>query len=386
MRQPVIIDAIRTPIGKKNGAFRETLPASLLGHVQKRILQRSGIEPDAVGQVVGGCVTQVGEQAFNVTRTAWLYAGLPYSVAATTVDCQCGSSQQANHMVDNMIRSRVIDVGIACGVEVMTRIPMGANTTIGFGRARPDDFPYDMPNQFVAAERIAKKHGVTRQQADRLGLTSQQRAAAAARSGRLQEEIEPVEVTIPQSVGAAASRHLVTADEGIRATSAEALARLRPVLDDGIHTAGNTSQISDGAAAVLWMEQACAQRRGLRPRARIFSQVLVGTDPCFHIEGPIDATRALLKASGLSLRTIDRFEINEAFASVVLAWRQTFDIDDAQLNVNGGAIALGHPMGASGARLITTALCELERSDREFALIAMCCGGAVATGTILQRC
>jgi acetyl-CoA C-acetyltransferase len=379
MREPVIVEAVRTPIGKRGGQLSGRHPIEVLGHVQRAVMARAGIEPAEVGQVVGGCVTQVGEQSFNTTRMAWLHAGLPFQVAASTLDCQCGSSQQANHVVHSMIASGVFDVGIACGVEMMSRVPIGANTREP-GRPQPRDFPWDMPNQFVAAERIAGKHGFTRADVDAIGLSSQRRAAAATAEGRFEREIAPVPLP-----AAAVFRDGSLRDEGLRETSAEGLAALAPILPDGVHTAGNTSQISDGAAAVLWMEEGMARARGLRPRARIRAQVLVGTDPYYHIEGPVDATAALLARAGMAIGDIDLFEVNEAFAAVVLAWLRAYDADPARLNVNGGAIALGHPMGATGARLITTALHELERSGGSTALIAMCCGGAVATGTILER-
>jgi acetyl-CoA C-acetyltransferase len=381
MRAPVIVEAVRTPIGKRGGQLSGRHPIEVLGHVQRAVMARAGIEPAEVGQVVGGCVTQVGEQSFNTTRMAWLHAGLPFQVAASTLDCQCGSSQQANHVVHSMIAAGVFDVGIACGVEMMSRVPIGANTREP-GRPQPRDFPWDMPNQFVAAERIASKHGFTRADVDAIGLSSQRRAAAATAEGRFEREIAPV--PLPAAGGPVAAV-AVRCDEGLRETSAEGLAALAPILPDGVHTAGNTSQISDGAAAVLWMEEGMARARGLRPRARIRAQVLVGTDPYYHIEGPVDATAALLSRAGMAIGDIDLFEINEAFAAVVLAWLRAYDADPARLNVNGGAIALGHPMGATGARLITTALHELERSGGSTALIAMCCGGAVATGTILER-
>jgi acetyl-CoA C-acetyltransferase len=375
---PVIVEAVRTPIGRRGGQLAGRPAIEVLGRVQTAVLERAGVEPRDVGQLVGGCVTQVGEQSFNVTRMAWLHAGMPFQVAATTVDCQCGSSQQANHVVHSMIAAGVFDVGVACGVEMMSRVPIGANTK-GPGRPQPPDFPHDMPNQFVAAERIAAKHGLTREDADALGLASQRRAAAAVAAGRFDRELVPVETCV-DGVAAAFSR-----DEGLRETTAEGLAALRPVRPGGIHTAGNTSQISDGAAAVLWMDEREARRRGLRARARIRAQVLVGTDPYFHIEGPIDATAAVLAKAGMTIGDVDLFEINEAFAAVVLAWLRVYGVDPDRVNVNGGAIALGHPMGATGARLITTALHELERSGGTTALIAMCCGGAVATGTIIER-
>jgi acetyl-CoA C-acetyltransferase len=325
-------------------------------------------------------VTQAGEQGSNITRNAWLSSGLPYEVACTTVDCQCGSSQQANHLVSDMIAAGSIEIGLACGVEMMSRVPIGANTQSP-GRPKPRGFPHDLPSQFVGAERIAAKHGIDREDADAFGLRSQRRAAAAAAGGRLAAEIAPIEMP----AGDGGELVSVADDEGIRPSTRAGLAGLPPILKGGIHTAGTTSQISDGASAALWMSDAAAKARGLRGRARIRAHVLVGTDPHLHIEGPVDATRALLARTTLSIDDIDVFEINEAFAAVVLAWERSFGADPGRVNVNGGAIALGHPMGATGTRLIGAAVTELERRDGTLALVAMCCGGAVATGTILER-
>jgi acetyl-CoA C-acetyltransferase len=390
MGTPVIVEAGRTAIGRRNGDFADVHAAHLLAKAQVGVLERAGWEPGRVGQVVGGCVTQAGEQASNVTRTAWLSADLPYTVAGTTIDCQCGSSQQANHMVANLITAGAIDVGVACGVEHMSKVWLGANvprvsdTEFINGSSRPDGFSWDMPDQFGAAERIAALRGITRADVDHLGLISQQKAIRATEEGRFEREIIPVEVT-----DAAGTTRTVARDGGLRETSAEKLAALNPVLPDGMHTAGNSSQISDGAAAVLWMDEDLARAEGLRPRARLLAQCLVGSDPYYHLDGPIDSTRKLLEMTGLTLGDIDIVEINEAFASVVLSWARVYGITDDELltkiNVNGGAIALGHPVGATGSRLITTALHELERSDKELALVTMCCGGAVSTGTIIQR-
>ncbi len=376
MSAPVIVEAIRTPIGKRGGSLSGLHPVQLLGRLQRNILERVGIPSREVGQVIGGCVTQVGEQALNVTRTAWLFEDLAPEVGATTIDCQCGSSQQANHLVHSLIASKVIDVGLACGVESMSRVRLGANVAPELGRPRPAGFPYDMRDQFVSAERLAHRFEITREQADRFAVSSQQKAEVAAREGRWTREIAPIE---------AHPNTRVSLDEGLRPTTMDAISRLPATLPDGIHTAANTSQISDGAAAVMWMNADKARALGLRPRAEIVAQVVIGCDPYLQLTGPIDATHALLKKSGMGLHSIDLFEINEAFAAVVLAWRRTFDVNDDRLNVNGGAIALGHPMGATGARLIISALHELERTDQELALIAMCCGGAVATGTIIRR-
>ncbi|HUA95811.1 MAG TPA: steroid 3-ketoacyl-CoA thiolase [Acidimicrobiales bacterium] len=390
MPQPVIVEAVRTPIGKRNGWLSGLRAADVLGAAQVEVVKRSGLDPASVEQVVGGCVTQAGEQGFNVSRTAWLLAGLPYEVAATTVDCQCGSSQQANHFVANLIAAGAIDVGIGCGVETMSRIPLGANASApGVGRALPEDLPYDMPDQFTAAERIAKKRGITREDVDWLGLESQRKAAQAVAEDRFAREIVPVEAPMVGEEGPrgehTGGRQVVTKDQGPRDTTAEGLAKLKPVLPDGIHTAGNSSQISDGAAAVLWMSEERAKAEGLRPRARIVAQVLVGSDPYYHLDGPVAATTKVLEKAGMTIGDIDLFEVNEAFASVVLSWGRTHDVDWDKVNVNGGAIAVGHPVGATGSRLLTTILHELERRDASVGLVSMCCGGALATGTIIER-
>lgn len=390
MGTPVIVEAARTALQKRNGAFADVHAAHLLGHAQAGVVARAGVDPEAIGQVVGGCVTQAGEQASNVSRTSWLAQGFPYQVAATTIDAQCGSSQQANHMINNLIAADAIDVGMACGVEHMSKVWLGANvprvddTTFLNGRSRPEEFPWDMPDQFGAAERIAEKRGITRERVDWLGLISQQKAQRATAEGRFEREIIPVEVTLADGETVTVDR-----DGGLRDTTAETLAGLTPVMPDGMHTAGNSSQITDGAVAVLWMDQQRAEAEGLKPRAKIVSQCLVGSDPYYHLDGPVDATAKVLEMSGMSLDDMDVIEVNEAFASVVLSWASVYNVSDEDLmervNINGGAIALGHPVGATGARLITTALHELERQDKEFALITMCCGGAIATGSILQR-
>jgi acetyl-CoA C-acetyltransferase len=385
MGRPVIVEAVRTPIGKRGGFLSGQHPSAVLGRLLKAILERTGVRPADIGQVIGGCVTQVGEQGFNITRMAWLSAGLPHEVGATTVDCQCGASQQANHLIHALIAADVIDVGIACGIEFMSRVPIGANTLRGPGKVIPPSFPYELPHQFVAAERIARKHGLSRGDLDRVGLSSQCRAAAADADHRFSREIVPVPVTFDEAGAPTVGGAVVGRDEGLRTTTAEGLARLEPVLSGGLHTAGTISQISDGAAAILWMDRDRAAAAGLRPRARLRAQAVVGTDPFYHIDGPVDATAVVLRAAGMTTGDIDIYEINEAFASVVLSWTRAYEVDPGRLNGNGGAIALGHPMGATGARLITTALHELERTGRGTALIAMCCGGAVATGTILER-
>jgi acetyl-CoA C-acetyltransferase len=389
MANPVIVEAVRTPIGKRNGLLSGLRASDLLGAAQVELVKRAGIDPASVEQLVGGCVTTAGEQAFNVTRMAWLSQGLPYEVGATTIDCQCGSSQQANNMINNLVAAGAIDVGIACGVETMSRIPLGSSSIHGPGRAIPADLPYDMPDQFGAAERIAQKRGITREDVDHLGLISQQKAAVAVAEDRFAREIAPVEAPIVGEEGPmgehSGERQVVGKDQGPRETTAEGLAKLKAVMPEGIHTAGNSSQISDGAAAVLWMSEERAKAEGLRPRARIVAQALVGSDPYYHLDGPVEATTRVLNKAGMAIADIDLFEVNEAFASVVLSWAQVHEVDMDKVNVNGGAIALGHPVGATGSRLITTILHELERRDATFGLVSMCCGGALATGTIIER-
>ncbi len=385
--EPVIVEAVRTPIGKRGGALANLHPAYLLGETYRELLARTAIPADCVEQVVGGTVTHAGEQSMNPARSAWLAMGLPYETAATTVDCQCGSSQQANHMVANMIAAGVIDVGIGCGVEAMSRVPLGSGSKHGPGKPFPDEWNVDLPNQFEAAERIARNRGLTREGVDALGLLSQERARTAWAEERFKRETFAVQVPTNEEEQAAGQGmwRLVDRDEGLRDTSMEALGRLKPVMPTAVHTAGNSSQISDGASAIMWASKRMARALKLKARARVVAQALVGSDPHYHLDGPVDATRAVLGKAGMSLRDIDLVEINEAFASVVLSWGQVFEQDLDKVNVNGGAIALGHPVGATGARLITTALHELERRDKEFALITMCAGGALATGTIIQR-
>ena len=385
MARPVIVEAVRSPIGKRNGWLSGFHASELLGNVQVELVKRAGIDPGAVEQIVGGCVTQAGEQASNVTRTAWLGQSLPYETAATTIDCQCGSAQQANNFVASLISADAIEVGIACGIEAMSRVGLGANAINGPGKSKPADFPWDMPDQFGAAERIATKYGITRADVDWLGLESQRKAAVAVAEGRFEREIVPIEAPVVGPEGPTGERKLVNKDQGPRDTTAEGLAGLKPVLPDGMHTAGNSSQISDGAAAILWMSEDRARAEGFRPRGRIVAQTLIGSDPYYHLDGPIAATADVLKKAGMPTDDIDLFEVNEAFASVVMSWAKVHEADWDKVNVNGGAIALGHPVGSTGSRLITTALHELERTDKSLALVTMCCGGALATGTIIER-
>ncbi|MEU8139745.1 steroid 3-ketoacyl-CoA thiolase [Streptodolium elevatio] len=379
MAEPVIVEAVRTPVGRRGGALSGLHPAELLGQTYRELLARAGVHDDIVEQVVGGCVTQAGEQSANVARNAWLAAGLPYDTAATTVDAQSGSGQQAAHFVAALIAGGTIDVGISCGVESMSRVPLGTASAAA-GSPYPASWDIDLPTQFEAAERVARKYGVSREAADGLGLLSQERARQAWNNHRFKHETFGVKVPAGDDAW-----HLVEEDEGVRDTSFDALAALRPVLPAGIHTAGTIAQISDGAAAVLWSSKKSATALGLRPRARVVAQALVGSDPSLNLDGAIAATRTVLGRAGMSLDDIDLIEVNEAFAAVVLAWTKTFDADMSKVNVNGGAIALGHPVGATGTRLLTTALHELERTDKESALIAMCAGGGQATATLIQR-
>jgi acetyl-CoA C-acetyltransferase len=386
MGNPVIVEATRSPIGKRNGWLSGLHATELLGAVQKALVDKAGIDAGAVEQVIGGCVTQFGEQSSNITRVAWLTAGLPEETGATTIDCQCGSAQQANHLVAGLIATGAIDVGIACGIEAMSRVGLGANAGPDRGVLRADSWDIDLPNQFEAAERIAKRRGITRSDIDEFGFQSQHRAKQAWAEGRFDREVSPVEAPIlDDQKRPTAERHFVTRDQGPRDTTLEGLAQLKPVMEGGIHTAGTSSQISDGAAAVLLMDEDKAKSLGLKPRARIVSQALVGAEPYYHLDGPVQSTARVLERAGMKIGDIDVIEINEAFASVVLSWARVHNPDMARVNVNGGAIALGHPVGSTGSRLITTALHELERTDQSTALITMCAGGALSTGTIIER-
>ena len=381
MGTAVIIEAARTPIGKRGGALAGLHAAELLGGIQVALLDRAGLAPAAVEQVAGGCVTQAGEQSNNVTRTAWLHAGLPYAAGCLTLDAQCGSAQQAAHLVAGLIAADAIGIGIACGVEAMSRVPLGTAARADAGSPRPASWDIDLPNQYVAAERIARRRGLSRADVDAFGLRSQTLAQAAWAQGRFDREVVPVKAPLPAEAGS----RVVDRDEGLRETSMAALARLKPVVEDGLHTAGTSSQISDGAAAVLLAEAGRASSLGLRPRARILAQCLVGAEPYYHLDGPVAATERVLAAAGMTIGDIDLIEVNEAFASVALSWLAVYEPDLDRVNVNGGAIALGHPVGSTGARLLTTALHELERRGAATALITMCAGGAMATATIIER-
>jgi acetyl-CoA acyltransferase len=383
MREAVIVEAVRTPMGRRNGKLRDFHPVVLGSMVLKELLQRAQLEPGLVEDVVFGCVGQTGEQSLNIGRNAWLAAGFPVETPATTVDRQCGSSQQAIHFAANLIQSGVAEITIAGGVESMTRVPMGATVTQGPGVPFPPELTelYDMVPQGISAELIARKYDISRREMDEYSVQSHHRAAEATARGYLASQIMPIEVP------ANGHTETMTSDEGIRANASyEATSALQPAFNPEHRiTAGNSSQITDGAAAILLMSRERAQELGLRPRARVRAQKVVGTDPVLMLEGPIPGTAAVLDAARLSLPEIDLFEINEAFASVVLAWQKTTGASLEKTNVNGGAIAIGHPLGASGARLMCHLLNELERRDLHLGLQAMCCGGGIGTATIIER-
>ncbi len=390
MPEAVIVEAVRTPIARGKpvvGDLNGFHAAELLALSLEEILKRSGVAPEDVDYIAGGCVTQAGEQSNNLTRNAWLSLGHTWTGGATTMDSQCGSAQAANHIVNALVKGGSIDIGIACGAESMSRVGLGQNAYNGPGYFIPENFPFDMsPDQFGAAERIAKNRSLTREMVDAFACQSQARAKAAWDAGHFDRETFTVEAPVVgedgQKTGATKT---VTRDQGLRETTLEGLSQLKPIAEGGIHSAGAISQISDGSAAVLWMSAEEAKKRGLKPRARIITDCVVGTDPYYLLDGPVHATERLFKRSGMNMSDIDLFEVNEAFAGVVLSWAQVNDADMSKVNVNGGAIAIGHPVGSTGARLITTALHELERTDKSTALITMCCGSALGTGTIIER-
>ena len=390
MREAVIVDAIRSPIGRGKpikGDLSGVHPVILLSKLLDSLVQRNGLQYEDVEQVIAGCVTQAGEQSNNLARNAWLWLGKNWKTGATTVDSQCGSAQQANHMISAMIQGGSLDIGIACGVESMSRVGLGMNVMSGPGYFHPDGWPWDQTrDQFTSVERMVKNRGLKREDIDKFAFESQTKAAAAWKAGHFDREVLPIEAPILGEDGQPTGEtRMVTTDQGIRPTTLEGLAALKPLQEGGTTTAGNSSQISDGAAAILWMSKERAQALGLKPRARIISDVLVGTDPYFLLDGPVDATERILKKSKMSMKDFDLIEINEAFATVVLSWASVYNPDMSKVNVNGGAIALGHPVGSTGTRLIVTALHELERRNLKTAFITMCCGAAVGTGTIIER-
>ena len=384
MTTAVIVDAVRTPLGKRNGSLKDWHPVDLAAHTLEALVARTDLDPALVDDVIMGCVMQVGDQAGNVARNAVLAAGFPDTVPGTSVDRQCGSSQQAIHFAAQGVIAGAYDVVIAAGVEHMTRVPMGASFLPGSLPFGPRVMArYDLVPQGISAEMIAARWGITREENDALAAESHRRAARARDEGRFDGEIVPVEVTVDGE-----TRPFVH-DEGIRPdSSVETLGRLKPAFqpDGGVITAGNSSQITDGASAVLIMSEERAHALGLTPRARFHAFALAGSDPVMMLTAPIPATAKVLERSGLSVDDIDVIEINEAFAPVVLAWQRETGADMEKVNVNGGAIALGHPLGASGARLMTTLLNELERTGGRFGLQTMCEGGGLANATVIERC
>jgi acetyl-CoA C-acetyltransferase len=390
MPEAVIVEALRTPIARGKqivGELSGVHAATLLAMSYRGLVGKSGLDYVDIEQVVSGCVTQAGEQSNNIARNAWLSMGENYSTGAASLDTQCGSAQAANHVISALISSGQINIGIAGGVEAMSRVGLGANAYNGPGFFQTADWPWDStPDQFSAVERIVKNRGLTRCDVDEFACESQRRAKVAWDEGRFDREIIQVDAPVLGEDGEPTGEtRKVTKDQGLRDTTMEALEALNPVIEGGIHTPGNASQISDGSAAVLWMSAEEAKARGLKPRARIITGVMTGTDPYYLLDGPVDATQLMFRKTGMSLDDIDLVEINEAFAAVVLSWQRVFDADMSKVNVNGGAIALGHPVGSTGARLITTALHELERQDKTTALITMCCGASIGTGTIIER-
>jgi len=383
-REVVIVEAARLPVGRgheEKGYYKDTHPSTLLATVYADLIARAGIDPAEVGDVVCGCVQQFGEQGMNIGRNAWLQAGLPVEVPATTIDRQCGSAQQGINFAAALIASGVHDVAIGGGVEHMGHISFadGFEVMKEHGAAFTPELleRFDLVNQGLSAEMIADKWEIPRSELDEIGVRSQQLAARATEEGRFEREIIPFSVNGDTWV----------TDQGIRpGTDLETLSKLKPAFkEDGKITAGNSSQVSDGAAAVLLMTAEKADELGVRPRARIVDQTTVGVDPVIMLTGPIPATRKLLDRNGMKIDDIDLFEVNEAFASVLAAWQRELEPDMDRVNVNGGAIALGHPLGSTGARLMTTLLHELDRSDKEVGLVTMCCGGGLGTGTLIQR-
>lgn len=381
MREAVIVEAVRTPVGKRKGVFKDIRPDDLLSHALREVVKRSGISADLVEDVIIGCVSQVEEQGLNIARTAALMADFPIKVPGTTIDRQCGSSQQAIHFAAQAVLSGDMDIVIAGGVESMTRVPMGS--TRRESRPSPElASRYELINQGLSAERIAEKWGYDRQQLDEFSLMSHQRAINAQNEGRFDREIMPIEVTEEDG-----TKTLVTQDEGPRrGTSLEKLGTLPAAFkEDGIIHAGNASQMSDGAAVVLVMSKEKALELGLKPRFKLVARTVVGSDPTLMLTGPIEATRMVLEKAGLTIEDMDLYEVNEAFAPVPLAWLDDIGADSDKLNVNGGAIALGHPLGASGARVMITLMHELERTGGKYGLQAICEGAGMANATIIER-
>ena len=392
MNNVVIVDAARSPVGKKNGSLGGAHPTDVLGQVMMKMLERNGIQSGQVDQVVGGCINKVAAQGMNVIRTAWLAHGGAIETPCITIDSQCGSSQQSSTLAHSILASGHAEVVMACGVENMTRLPIGSDSVgkdpkMGKPVSKSYFEQHEFTSQFEGAERVAEKYQITRQDTDGFGLESQARAKTAIEEGYFDTQIIPVEAPVmDENFEKTGETIVVSKDEIPRDTSLEALAELKPVArEDGIHTAGTSSQIADGAAAVLMMTEKKASELGLDPLAVIKASALVGCDPVLMLEGPIPATEKVLKDSSLSIEDVDVFEINEAFASVVLSWAKTVGADLSKVNPNGGAISLGHPLGATGCFLITKAVHELVRTNGRYGLISMCCGGGLGTGTLIER-
>ena len=392
MEDVVIIDAVRSAVGRKNGTLGLVHPSDTLGPIMMQLLERNGVAPEAVDQIIGGCINKLAAQGMNITRTAWLSHGGAQATPCITIDSQCGSSQEAVHLATSQLRAGMADVVMACGVENMSRLPIGSDSVglkpeMGKPVSRSYFEHYEFTSQFEGAERMAEKYQLTRSDTDAFGLESQARAKKAIAAGHFKSQIIPLDVPVFGADGKRTDESIVfDTDEIPRDTSLEALGELKPVArEDGVHTAGTSSQIADGAAAVLLMTASKAEALGLKPLARVIDAQLVGCDPVLMLEGPIPATEKMLAKTGLSINDIDVFEVNEAFASVVLSWAKTVGADLARVNPNGGAIALGHPLGATGCFLTTKAVHELQRTEGEYGLIAMCCGGGLGTGTLIQR-
>jgi acetyl-CoA acetyltransferase family protein len=396
MSDAVIIGAVRTPVGRRGGSFKDTHPVDLLGGLLSELFLRTGVDPATVDDVIGGCVSQVGDQAYNVTRNAWLAGGLPEHVPATSVDRQCGSSQQAVHFAAQAVMSGSQDLVVACGVENMTRVPMGSSSAGGwpFPESMMTRYDNQLVPQGISSELIAAKWGITRRQADEIGLRSQERAQAATRDGRFESQIAPRKVTVDGET------KIVDTDEGLRETSMEKLASLRQAFRtdelaarypqlEWVTTAGNSSQISDGASALLVTSSEHAATLGVKPLVRVHAMSVAAADPILMLTAVIPATQKVLERAGLGLQDMDVVEINEAFATVLLAWKDEMGADDAWfercVNPNGGAIALGHPLGGSGGRLMTTLIHEMADRGARWGLQTMCEGGGMANATILER-
>jgi acetyl-CoA C-acetyltransferase len=389
MAEAVIVDVVRTPIGRGKpvvGDLSGVHPVALLAETYRALVERNGLGYGDIEEIYSGCVTQAGEQSNNLAKNAWLHLGTEYTAGCSTVDTQCGSAQACNHIMSALIAAGQVNIGIAAGAEGMSRVGLGASAIHGPGYFITDNWPWDQAmSQFQAADRIAEKRGITKLDCDELAVRSHTRAIAAWDQGLFPQVIDIEAPILGEDGQPTGATKTVSRDQGMRETTMESLAGLKILSENGVHTAGTSSQVSDGAAAILWMSAEEAKARGLKPRARIIQGVVAGADPYYLLDGPVDATELLFKKTGMSMSDIDLVEINEAFASVVLSWQRHFDADMDKVNTRGGAIAMGHPVGSTGARLIGEALIGLEQQDKNIALITMCCGAANGTGTIIER-